>query len=65
MIKTSKLQLNQPDATAAHPDRNHAEIIADAQHAAGLDAGGLDAGSNAEHVQRLKFDALLAKAFGV
>jgi len=51
MIKTSKLQLNQPDATAAHPDRNHAEIIADAQHAAGLDAG-----SNAEHVQRLKFD---------
>jgi hypothetical protein len=39
MIKISKLQLNQPDATAAHPDRNHAEIIADAQHAAGLDAG--------------------------
>jgi len=23
MIKTSKLQLNQPDATAVHPDRNH------------------------------------------
>jgi hypothetical protein len=39
MIKTFKLQLNQPDATAAHPDRNHAEIIADAQHAARLDAG--------------------------
>jgi len=38
MIKTSKLQLNQPDATAVHPDRNHAEIIAAAQHAARLDA---------------------------
>jgi hypothetical protein len=23
MIKTPKLQLNQPDATAVHPDRNH------------------------------------------
>jgi len=23
MIKTSKLQLNQPDATAVHTDRNH------------------------------------------
>jgi len=36
------------------------KIIADVQ-----DAARLDAGSNAEHVQRLKLDALLAKAFGV
>jgi hypothetical protein len=39
MIKTPKLQLNQPDATAVHPDRNHAEIIADVQRAGRLDAG--------------------------
>jgi len=51
MIKTSKLQLNQPDATAVHPDRNHLQNNCDVQ-----DAARLDAGSNAEHVQRLKFD---------
>jgi hypothetical protein len=38
MTKTSKLQLNQPDATAGSFGPHHAKIIATAQHRARLDA---------------------------
>jgi hypothetical protein len=38
MTKTSKLQLNQPDATAGSSGPHHAKIIAAAQHGARLDA---------------------------
>jgi hypothetical protein len=34
MMKTWKLQLNQPDATAIHPGSHHLQMIADAHHAA-------------------------------
>jgi len=38
MTKTSKLQLNRPDATAGSSGPHHAKIIATAQHRARLDA---------------------------